>query len=302
MRFVPLEEIACHIKADPGRLLLDCMVYPAQMETFAKAGLYRILGEIVSGYGPRMPEGKTPQEIFGLSGQALKEILSIDPTWRELETYRQIAWHQRVDMPTFQRLYERVEGYSRLAALAEYLSLTKIEHYLDKQVRAFCRGGSEDHIVIDWIDYLNACKKLGYDLTDDRILRPKDLTKAHDEATALAAEKENQRTAQGIERAAKKWSGYAWRSDGLLIRPIGSYRELVTEGQKLKHCVANYATAYAEGRSKLFCIRRETAPEEPYYTLELEKRTPCASTAGTATTSRTTTSHSLRSNALWKSG
>ena len=125
--------------------------------------------------------------------------------------------------------------------------------------------------MIDWLDYLNACKKLGYDLTDDRILRPKDLTKAHDEATALAAEKENQRIAQGIERAAKKWSGYAWQSDGLLIRPIGSYRELVTEGQKLKHCVANYATAYAEGRSKLFCIRREAAPEEPYYTLELGK-------------------------------
>lgn len=271
MRFVPLEEIACHIKTDPGRLLLDCMVYPAQMETFAKAGLYRMLGEIVSGYGPRMPEGKTPQEIFGLSGQALKEILSIDPTWRELETYRQIAWHQRVDMPTFQRLYERVEGYSRLAALAEYLSLTKIEHYLDKQVAVRCRGGSEDYIMIDWFDYLGACKKLGYDLTDDRILRPKDLAKAHDEATALAAEKENQRTAQGIERAAKKWSGYAWQSDGLLIRPIGSYRELVTEGQKLKHCVANYAKSYAQGQCKLFCIRRETAPEEPYYTLELGK-------------------------------
>lgn len=271
MRFVPLEEIACHIKADPGRLLLDCMVYPAQMETFAKAGLYRILGEIVSGYGPRMPEGKTPQEIFGLSGQALKEILSIDPTWRELETYRQIAWHQRVDMPTFQRLYERVEGYSHLAALAEYLSLTKIEHYLDKQVAVRCRGGSEDYIMIDWIDYLNACKKLGYDLTDDRILRPKDLTKAHDEATALAAEKENQRTAQGIERVAKKWSGYAWQSDGLLIRPIVSYRELVTEGQKLKHCVANYAKSYAQGQCKLFCIRREAEPEEPYYTLELGK-------------------------------
>ena len=87
----------------------------------------------------------------------------------------------------------------------------------------------------------------------------------------MAAEKENQRTAQGIERAAKKWSGYAWQSDGLLIRPIGSYRELVTEGQKLKHCVANYAKSYAQGQCKLFCIRREAEPGEPYYTLELGK-------------------------------
>ena len=74
-----------------------------------------------------------------------------------------------------------------------------------------------------------------------------------------------------LSGAAKKWSGYAWQSDGLLIRPIVSYRELVTEGQKLKHCVANYAKSYAQGQCKLFCIRRETAPEEPYYTLELGK-------------------------------
>lgn len=271
MRFVPLQEIACHIKTDPSRLLLECMAYPIQMEYFAKAGLYRMLGEIVSGYGPKMPQGKTPQEIFGLSGQTLKEILSINPTWRELDAYRKISQYQRIDIPTFHRLYGRIEVYSRLASLTEYLSLTKIEHYLDKQVKAFCRGGSEDHIVIDWLDYLNACKKLGYDLTDDRILRPKDLTKAHDDATALAKEKENQRTAQRIEQAAQKWSGYAWQSDGLLIRPIRSYRELVTEGQKLKHCVANYAKSYADGSCKLFCIRKQSEPDTPYYTLELGK-------------------------------
>ena len=119
--------------------------------------------------------------------------------------------------------------------------------------------------------YLNACKKLGYDLTDDRILRPKDLTKAHDDATDLAKEKENRRTAQRIEQAAQKWNGYAWQSDGLLIRPIRSYRELVTEGQKLKHCVANYAKSYADGSCKLFCIRKQSEPDTPYYTLELGK-------------------------------
>ena len=61
MRFVPLQEIVCHIKTDPSCLLLECMAYPIQMEYFAKAGLYRMLGEIVSGYGPQMPQGKTPR-------------------------------------------------------------------------------------------------------------------------------------------------------------------------------------------------------------------------------------------------
>ena len=177
MRFVPLQEIACHIKTDPSRLLLECMAYPIQMEYFAKAGLYRMLGEIVSGYGPKMPQGKTPQEVFGFSGQPLKEILSINPSWSELDIYRKISVQQKVDLAVFQRLYARVTYPYRLPDIAQYLSLQKIENYLDKQ--EVLEGKRVPDIILgDWLDYLNACKKLGYDLTDDRILRPKDLTKA----------------------------------------------------------------------------------------------------------------------------
>lgn len=270
LQYIPLTEITRQIKTDACRLIESCCKSPMQVEYFAKMGLWRMLEGTLSRYGHQMPEGRTPQEVFGLSGQPLKEILSINPSWSELDIYRKISIQQKVDLAVFQRLYARVTYPYRLPDIAQHLSLQKIENYLDKQ--EVLEGKQVPDIILgDWLDYLNACKKLGYDLSDDRILRPKDLTKAHDDATALAKEKENQRTAQRIEQAAQKWSGYAWQSDGLLIRPIRSYRELVTEGQKLKHCVANYAKSYADGSCKLFCIRKQSEPDTPYYTLELGK-------------------------------
>lgn len=270
LQYIPLAEITRQIKTDACRLIESCCKSPMQVEYFAKMGLWRMLEGILSRYGHQMPEGRTPQEVFGFSGQPLKEILSINPSWSELDIYRKISVQQKVDLAVFQRLYARVTYPYRLPDIAQYLSLQKIENYLDKQ--EVLEGKQVPDIILgDWLDYLNACKKLGYDLTDDRILRPKDLTKAHDDATALAKKKENRRTAQRIEQAAQKWNGYAWQSDGLLIRPIRSYRELVTEGQKLKHCVANYAKSYADGSCKLFCIRKQSEPDIPYYTLELGK-------------------------------
>lgn len=46
------------------------------------------------------------------------------------------------------------------------------------------------------MDYLRDCQKLGYDMKEDRILRPRDLGKAHEETAVLVKEKE-QKITQG---------------------------------------------------------------------------------------------------------
>lgn len=270
LRYIPLEEITGHIKADACRLIESCWKSPMQMEYFAKMGLWRMLEETLSRYGHQMPQGKTPQEVFGFSGQPLREILSINPSWKELEVYRKITVQQSVNLDVFRRLVARLEFPHRLPEVSQYLSLQKIENYLDKQ-ESLCGREIPDILLGDWLDYLNACKKLGYDLKDDRVLRPKKLAEAHDAALVLIAEKEQEKTVSGILQAAKALKEYEWEKGGLFIRPIGSLKELVEEGSKLKHCVASYAKSYAEGSCKLFCIRRQSDPDTPYYTLELGK-------------------------------
>ena len=101
LRYIPLEDIAAHIKEDACLLIDACWRTPLQVEYMAKLGLYRMLEESVSRYGHKIPEGKTPAEMFGLSGQPLKAILKTNPSWGEVETYRKIIEHQKMQMSMF---------------------------------------------------------------------------------------------------------------------------------------------------------------------------------------------------------
>lgn len=273
LRYIPLEDIAAHIKEDACLLIDACWRTPLQVEYMAKLGLYRMLEESVSRYGHKIPEGETPADMFGLSGQPLKAILSINPSWGQVETYRKIIRYQKnADVDVFCRLYQKSGYHMRLPELARYLSLQKIENYLEKQEKLRPEVPEDrraDMILGDWLDYLRDCQKLGYDMKEDRILRPRDLGKAHEETAVLVKEKEQKITQGEIQKRAQEAQKYVWEDEELLIRPIATLKELVAEGTKLKHCVAGYASSYAEGRCKLFCIRKKSAPDTPYYTLEL---------------------------------
>lgn len=62
-----------------------------------------------------------------------------------------------------------------------------------------------------------------------------------------------------------------FQADGLLIRPAKSQKELADEGDALHHCVGSYAARHAGGKTAIFFLRRAAAPNEPYYTLELDE-------------------------------
>ena len=64
---------------------------------------------------------------------------------------------------------------------------------------------------------------------------------------------------------------YAFQWWGLLIRPAASQRELVEEGDALKHCVGTYAKDHANGKTAIFFVRRAKEPKKSYYTLELDE-------------------------------
>lgn len=62
---------------------------------------------------------------------------------------------------------------------------------------------------------------------------------------------------------------YFFSADGLFIRPAKGAGELIKEGASLNHCVATYADKYLNGQTIILFIRREAAPDESYYTMEL---------------------------------
>lgn len=114
------------------------------------------------------------------------------------------------------------------------------------------------------------------DFSDRQICFPKNLKAAHDRAEAM-------RQARELEEKAKKNAKLAEQLNTLKIKrkilefSIGDYfirqpvstDEIVAEGQKLSHCVGGYAERHATGKLTIMFLRRKSAPDEPYYTMEV---------------------------------
>ena len=63
---------------------------------------------------------------------------------------------------------------------------------------------------------------------------------------------------------------YQFRSDGLIVLPPHSAREIVVEGQKLHHCVGGYARSMAEKRTVILFTRQEAKRNKPFFTVEVQ--------------------------------
>lgn len=140
-------------------------------------------------------------------------------------------------------------------------------------------------------DYLVACDWLRLDLSDTKVLFPHDFKAMHDlyteqyaqhireemaEDERLKAEgalMERVMTAQRMKDVADRFSFLSdFRADGYCILVASSKDELIDEGFALHHCVGrmDYDKRQADGKSVICFLRRESAPDVPYVTVEVK--------------------------------
>lgn len=129
-----------------------------------------------------------------------------------------------------------------------------------------------NQVVVTWRDYIADCRKLELDLSQDCILYPGHLHRAHQNTIKQISFKENQllnaKIATRLKNLIKK---YSFENAELLIRPAESSAELVIEGKELNHCVGGYAQRYADGETNILVIREKSEPDKPYFTMEIRK-------------------------------
>lgn len=108
-------------------------------------------------------------------------------------------------------------------------------------------------------------------MTSDIVLYPKDFKKAHDEA---AVNVKSRKLAEECSMIAgllpDMHKKYDFSSGTLLIKAPDSGRDIICEGQALHHCVGNYIPQVADGSTVILFIRRKSAPDKPYVTVEVK--------------------------------
>lgn len=150
-------------------------------------------------------------------------------------------------------------------ALRCEVSAQKAAHYISSQGR-----GTRAHTAELWMDYLDMAQKLGYDLSRPDVRMPKNLRERHDAAAqTVQLERDKKAEAAYAQRLKTLREKYEFELDGLRIVVPENSRQIIAEGQTLKHCVGGYAARHIQGKTVILFLRHSRKPERSYVTVEM---------------------------------
>ena len=230
------------------------------IELLAKAGfgcfvVEKVIGSI--GSGCINWRGRSLEKILRLPRRHIKKLREFYVEFHELRFFQSLTEEEkRLPWPVITRGAD-VTG-NEAERIGQYTSIIKWAEWANEQ----------DVGKWDWLDYINDCRLLGMDTRKKSVLFPKNFGSIH---RRLSEQVKIQRTE--LESAAIKKVAEFKRMDikrnGFILKIAESQEDLNIESSVLGHCVRTYGGRVAEGKTIIYFIRREDAPDEPYYTLEI---------------------------------
>lgn len=177
---------------------------------------------------------------------------------------------KKIGCNDFHQVHEDIRRFDQnhleklLAIIKKYdLSYVKAKNYIGKQ-------NDERYSINIWHDYLDMAERLGFDMKNSIHIFPKNLQKAHDDASkniaAVLRMKEKDQMKDITEKLLKRYS-FSWQ--GLEIVVPETMQDIIAEGKALSHCVGGYAERHAAGKLAILFIRRSTDLETPFVTMEV---------------------------------
>ena len=132
-------------------------------------------------------------------------------------------------------------------------------------------------VLIEWQDYIDMARRLGWDLSQRTVAMPPRLHERHEEAVkeinALKEreqrEKEEALQKEFEERAEALRKKYNISAGGYFIRIAESAEEIRAEGRSLAHCVGGYAERHMNGATTILFLRSMAMPNESLYTIQM---------------------------------
>lgn len=209
-----------------------------------------------------------PHRMLGLTRPEVRKLADGEIRLNERR------WIKRVCPGLSPEMYDRLSPAINMGKSAEFEiladdgSITPVE-----ALKYIVRQGAQ---MGDYIDYIEQCKALGYDIGDAMIRCPRSLKDAHERCTAAIAAIESERDAAklirflpGMKTLDEKRKRYEFEADGLFIRLPKSASEIIAEGRILNHCVGGYAQRHMEGKLTIMFLRRCSQPDKPFFTVEV---------------------------------
>lgn len=134
-----------------------------------------------------------------------------------------------------------------------------------------CSIPDEFGMLTSWKDYLAQCQTLGYDTAEMSVYKPSNLVTAHERLTGIIKIRSERIAKERLEERLESLKMFAFVDEEheLIVRAAETVDEIVAEGKALVHCVGGYAERHANGQLTIVFVRKASAPDTPYYTVEV---------------------------------
>ena len=124
--------------------------------------------------------------------------------------------------------------------------------------------------ILEYVDYLNYCLQLGYDLKDKRIIYPDDLLEAHNNMFARVKIIEDPLIDEKIKSISSALKFNCYEDDNYIIIPAESVQSLCDEGYQQNNCVSMYSEKYSSGESQIYFLRKKDNTLKSFVTIEVK--------------------------------
>ena len=251
-----------------------------RLEHLVKTGFYSLVSDIVYRYSSECIDESQNRthKILGVAAEDVKFLCSIGVNIAALRIFQQYSGIKDRQKLLLWQIENQVE-YNVLPIL-QHMTVHKAVKYLDSQygflrLRKTKYGAQRykdmQELVTEYSDYLEMCRKLGYDMKSSFVKFPKDIQEAHDKAAKIMKHKANAVMKREFAAVYKSIAGkYDFEKSGMKIVYPKNPDDVVKEGHALHHCAGcGYVERVADHECVILFLRRCSDPLKPFYTIEV---------------------------------
>lgn len=260
---------------------IDAEKYDPNIERCAKAGLYRLAGELTKNSGLVKDRRATElTKALGIDRMRLSRLVAHDGG----SLYLSYLQKEKADNTIYPDdiLLDLVEKHIALPYLKNmlnHMTLVKAYNYLARQSDPSDKNPMSQALTT-YNDYMNMAERLKMDTSSEQIYKPKDLKKAHTKVIDLLSQAGWEKTAQDASKKFPKVNEelprllkYEYKGSAYQIVAPRTITDIVREGSLLGHCIHTcdfYYQRIETRESFIMFLRKNDDPEKPWYTLEVE--------------------------------
>lgn len=258
---------------DPVRYLLREKKEP-KLEMLYKVGLYKLAEQV---YNPGWYDDHVIDKLHTV--KSLKDI-GID-SMSEVKECQHLSYDELFARKEVKRW--NVNQMDLAAAIAfvrtlndrcgndfEYSFLSRqafFKYWLTQRERY----AEVSNFIKDYTDYISDAKKLGLNICDTKIVKPRDFKTMHDWVVNEMKVQETQvYDAQILAVYHSIKALCEWTDQKYAILLPSNSREIVEEGVRQSHCVGRYCERVARGESVVLFVRRKDDLSKSWYTMEIK--------------------------------